>query len=59
MNQKLQLITIYDINHESMTLHEMASGGDPGGITMVPETFQEGSQQLKAACEEEAEEWAR
>jgi hypothetical protein len=40
-----------------MTLHEMASGGDPGGITMVPEwsyrmhygnkrlpeTFQEGS----------------
>jgi hypothetical protein len=39
----LQLITIYDINHESMTLHEMVSGGDPGGITMVPETFQEGS----------------
>ncbi|ONM29813.1 plant U-box protein [Zea mays] len=30
--EKLQLVTIYDLNHESLTLHEMASGGDPSGI---------------------------
>uniref|UniRef100_A0A804LHN6 U-box domain-containing protein n=1 Tax=Zea mays TaxID=4577 RepID=A0A804LHN6_MAIZE len=32
LSEKLQLVTIYDLNHESLTLHEMASGGDPGGI---------------------------
>jgi hypothetical protein len=32
LSEKLQLVTIYDLNHESLTLHEMASGGDPSGI---------------------------
>ncbi|TKV96854.2 hypothetical protein SEVIR_9G456100v4 [Setaria viridis] len=32
LSEKLQLVTIYDLNQESLTLHEMASGGDPGAI---------------------------
>lgn len=32
LSEKLQLVTIYDLNHESLTLHEMASGGDPGAV---------------------------
>jgi hypothetical protein len=35
LSEKLQLITIYDLNHESLTLHKMASGGDPGGIVVL------------------------
>ncbi|OEL14704.1 E3 ubiquitin-protein ligase SPL11, partial [Dichanthelium oligosanthes] len=32
LSEKLQLVTIYDLNQESLTLHEMASGGDPGAV---------------------------
>ncbi|KAG2541739.1 hypothetical protein PVAP13_9NG698100 [Panicum virgatum] len=32
LSEKLQLVTIHDLNQESLTLHEMASGGDPGAI---------------------------
>ena len=32
LSEKLQLVTIFDLNHESLTLHEMASGGDPGAV---------------------------
>lgn len=32
LSEKLQLVTISDLNHESLTLHEMASGGDPGAV---------------------------
>lgn len=32
LSEKLQLVTIYDLNHESLTLHEMASGGDPDAL---------------------------
>ena len=32
LSEKLQLVTIYDLNQESLALHEMASGGDPGAV---------------------------
>ncbi|KAM0885396.1 hypothetical protein ACQ4PT_030364 [Festuca glaucescens] len=32
LSEKLQLVTISDLNQESLTLHEMASGGDPGAV---------------------------
>jgi len=32
LSEKLQLVTIHDLNQESLTLHDMASGGDPGAI---------------------------
>ncbi|KAJ1297754.1 hypothetical protein BS78_01G401000 [Paspalum vaginatum] len=32
LSEKLQLVTIYDLSQESLTLHEMASGGDPGAV---------------------------
>lgn len=32
LSEKLQLVTISDLNQESMTLHEMASDGDPGAV---------------------------
>uniref|UniRef100_A0A0E0J239 RING-type E3 ubiquitin transferase n=1 Tax=Oryza nivara TaxID=4536 RepID=A0A0E0J239_ORYNI len=32
LSDKLQLATISDLNQESLILHEMASGGDPGAV---------------------------
>ncbi|XP_062210773.1 protein spotted leaf 11-like [Phragmites australis] len=32
LSEKLQLVTISDLSQESLTLHEMASGGDPGAV---------------------------
>lgn len=32
LSEKLQLVTISDLNQESLILHEMASGGDPGAV---------------------------
>ncbi|KAF7054440.1 hypothetical protein CFC21_062112 [Triticum aestivum] len=32
LSEKLQLVTISDLNQESLALHEMASGGDPGAV---------------------------
>ncbi|XP_006649845.1 protein spotted leaf 11-like isoform X2 [Oryza brachyantha] len=32
LSEKLQLVTISDLNQESLILHEMAAGGDPGGV---------------------------
>jgi hypothetical protein len=32
LSEKLQLVTISDLNQESLALHEMASDGDPGAV---------------------------
>ncbi|KAG8074447.1 hypothetical protein GUJ93_ZPchr0006g44136 [Zizania palustris] len=32
LSEKLQLVTISDLNQESLILHEMASGGDPNAV---------------------------
>ncbi|KAL5218083.1 hypothetical protein ABZP36_018767 [Zizania latifolia] len=32
LSEKLQLVTISDLNQESLILHEMASSGDPGAV---------------------------